>query len=352
MSENKPSNNCSWYEGCKNFANILTMNAWWCSSHAPQDPSIDRLKKPPQTMPDNRRFTEVTKELYELQQKYSALIDEYSEAKSLRVFDKDERDALEWAETVDRLMAGNTHALAFAKMLADARRIKQRGRVIASESAPEGVTEPWKCDSSPAYCKCPLHHSRPAGTCVSLSAKSAVKQESNTKVHLSHCYQGEYLNCCKYGEDNCPAKGITYYKKKDKLTMLNEDNQLLIKSRLALESVISRLLIQTGVSEVGANEVAHVTVMSLSQPLATDTLTADELTMLHSLVYTTDPVSLPTYYHFDKELKATLLRKIILQRREAYKNATGSCRYDDSHSGNPEDYCYTHQAFVDEHRYK
>jgi hypothetical protein len=25
-------------------------------------------------------------------------------------------------------------------------------------------------------------------------------------VHLSHCYQGDYLDTCKYGEDDCPAK--------------------------------------------------------------------------------------------------------------------------------------------------
>lgn len=27
-------------------------------------------------------------------------------------------------------------------------------------------------------------------------------------VHLRHCYQGEYKNGCKYGEDDCPAKPL------------------------------------------------------------------------------------------------------------------------------------------------
>jgi hypothetical protein len=25
-------------------------------------------------------------------------------------------------------------------------------------------------------------------------------------VHLKHCFQGEYIDGCKYGDDNCPAK--------------------------------------------------------------------------------------------------------------------------------------------------
>ena len=25
-------------------------------------------------------------------------------------------------------------------------------------------------------------------------------------VHLRHCYQGEYEDSCKYGEEDCPAK--------------------------------------------------------------------------------------------------------------------------------------------------
>lgn len=28
---------------------------------------------------------------------------------------------------------------------------------------------------------------------------------SDIEVHLSHCFQGEYSDSCKYGEDDCPA---------------------------------------------------------------------------------------------------------------------------------------------------
>ena len=28
----------------------------------------------------------------------------------------------------------------------------------------------------------------------------------NPGVHLQHCYQGEYIHACKYGQDNCPAR--------------------------------------------------------------------------------------------------------------------------------------------------
>jgi hypothetical protein len=27
-----------------------------------------------------------------------------------------------------------------------------------------------------------------------------------SRVHLNHCYQGEYADSCKYGDENCPAK--------------------------------------------------------------------------------------------------------------------------------------------------
>jgi hypothetical protein len=32
--------------------------------------------------------------------------------------------------------------------------------------------------------------------------------EDYTVVHLKHCYQGEYEDGCKYGEDSCPAKPL------------------------------------------------------------------------------------------------------------------------------------------------
>lgn len=31
-------------------------------------------------------------------------------------------------------------------------------------------------------------------------------------VHLRHCYQREYEDCCKYGEDDCPAKPLETHK--------------------------------------------------------------------------------------------------------------------------------------------
>ncbi len=34
-------------------------------------------------------------------------------------------------------------------------------------------------------------------------------------VHLRHCYQREYEGCCKYGEDDCPAKPLETHKQQD-----------------------------------------------------------------------------------------------------------------------------------------
>lgn len=36
------------------------------------------------------------------------------------------------------------------------------------------------------------------------------KNEKGT--HLRHCYQGEYMNGCKYGDDDCPAKPKISYR--------------------------------------------------------------------------------------------------------------------------------------------
>lgn len=33
-------------------------------------------------------------------------------------------------------------------------------------------------------------------------------KESEKRTHLSHCYQGEYKNICKYGNKDCPTKKI------------------------------------------------------------------------------------------------------------------------------------------------
>lgn len=30
--------------------------------------------------------------------------------------------------------------------------------------------------------------------------------QNDSETHLRHCYQGEYEDSCKYGEDDCPAK--------------------------------------------------------------------------------------------------------------------------------------------------
>lgn len=35
-------------------------------------------------------------------------------------------------------------------------------------------------------------------------------------VHMSHCYQGEYSDSCKYGEADCPAKTKEETKSEDK----------------------------------------------------------------------------------------------------------------------------------------
>jgi hypothetical protein len=36
-----------------------------------------------------------------------------------------------------------------------------------------------------------------------------------SRVHLRHCYQREYEDCCKYGEDDCPAKPLETLKQQD-----------------------------------------------------------------------------------------------------------------------------------------
>lgn len=39
-------------------------------------------------------------------------------------------------------------------------------------------------------------------------------KQDYSKVHLRHCYQGEYEDTCKYGEDDCPAKPLEELKQK------------------------------------------------------------------------------------------------------------------------------------------
>jgi len=39
-------------------------------------------------------------------------------------------------------------------------------------------------------------------------------KQDYSKVHLIHCYQGEYEDTCKYGEDDCPAKPLEELKQK------------------------------------------------------------------------------------------------------------------------------------------
>ena len=39
-------------------------------------------------------------------------------------------------------------------------------------------------------------------------------KQDYSRVHLRHCYQGEYEDTCKYGEDDCPAKPLEELKQK------------------------------------------------------------------------------------------------------------------------------------------
>jgi hypothetical protein len=55
------------------------------------------------------------------------------------------------------------------------------------------------CKEHDPYC-CQVHGSCP--TCV----KQEEPKQDYSGVHIKHCYQGEYEDGCKYGEDNCPAK--------------------------------------------------------------------------------------------------------------------------------------------------
>ena len=39
-----------------------------------------------------------------------------------------------------------------------------------------------------------------------VKTKAEMKNEKNQEVHLSHCFQGENEDTCKYGQDDtCPA---------------------------------------------------------------------------------------------------------------------------------------------------
>jgi hypothetical protein len=37
---------------------------------------------------------------------------------------------------------------------------------------------------------------------------STKEEQDYSRVHLRHCYQGEYEDGCKYGDNDCPAKPL------------------------------------------------------------------------------------------------------------------------------------------------
>jgi hypothetical protein len=46
--------------------------------------------------------------------------------------------------------------------------------------------------------------------------------EDYTVVHLRHCYQGEYEDGCKYGEDSCPAKPLEVSEQENCCTLIGQ----------------------------------------------------------------------------------------------------------------------------------
>jgi hypothetical protein len=72
-------------------------------------------------------------------------------------------------------------------------------------------------------------------------------------VHLRHCYQGEYEDGCKYGEDDCPAKPLEPKKETLEETVLNseEHNNLTSEDGSYLSFHIQSELLIKG-AEIGA----------------------------------------------------------------------------------------------------
>ncbi|MFY8161980.1 MAG: hypothetical protein ACOVNU_11670 [Candidatus Kapaibacteriota bacterium] len=48
-----------------------------------------------------------------------------------------------------------------------------------------------------------------------------IKFENYLKVHFNHCYQGEYEDGCKYGEDDCPAQPLKPKKVSEMILLVN-----------------------------------------------------------------------------------------------------------------------------------
>jgi hypothetical protein len=51
--------------------------------------------------------------------------------------------------------------------------------------------------------------------CLNSLTPIELPSDDYRKVHLRHCYQGEYEDCCKYSEDDCPAKPLETPKQQD-----------------------------------------------------------------------------------------------------------------------------------------
>jgi hypothetical protein len=83
-------------------------------------------------------------------------------------------------------------------------------------------------------------------------------------VHFRHCYQGEYENGCKYGEDNCPAKPKEE-PKQDKLKELylknNPEKAVVIEQRVSdfmnQLKTNQKTILEAAVKKYGTNPYDH-----------------------------------------------------------------------------------------------
>lgn len=58
-------------------------------------------------------------------------------------------------------------------------------------------------------------------------------KNSHQDVHLKHCYQGEYEDSCKYGENDCPAK----FNKSTEISM-----EIIVTHDIKIESLTTEII--------------------------------------------------------------------------------------------------------------
>jgi hypothetical protein len=98
----------------------------------------------------------------------------------------------------------------------------------------ENDTDLWGCDFN--YYKIIIPKEEPKQLTdlkIAMKLEEIEKEESKqdySGVHLRHCYQGEYEDGCKYGEDDCPAKLLEKIEEDDERMYSEEEvYKLLLK---------------------------------------------------------------------------------------------------------------------------